>query len=312
VFAVEPSRNLVLVHSIGWQDVADFEAIRAYIEEMAPDIEVFIASNSVRSSMMRKNAARRPTLVFSPLRLLEFRPDRGKIYQGQAMSKLIEMARLVAAGLPVPAYEEIVPGTVLSPAIFGPYTIVKPTYELASWGKGVELLRTEDVRFRPPSDYPPEHPGRKGPMVAQKFIDCGFPMTCRVLTLFGVPIFSYYREATQPFNIGEASGPFKPEEFIALNDVNVYATHDPAILQLAASAYKAMPEIALQACDILRDKDCGLHLLEINPGGGTWMFSSPLAKAYKDMLGVDDLTTEFDAFETCARLLVERTRAEAI
>jgi hypothetical protein len=42
------------------------------------------------------------------------------------------------------------------------------------------------------------------------------------------------------------------------------------------------------------------------------MFSSKFASAYKDMLGVDDLTTEFDAFETCARLLVERTRSEAV
>jgi len=30
------------------------------------------------------------------------------------------------------------------------------------------------------------------------------------------------------------------------------------------------------------------------------------------MLRVDDLTTEFDALETCAHLLVERTRNEAV
>jgi hypothetical protein len=55
-----------------------------------------------------------------------------------------------------------------------------------------------------------------------------------------------------------------------------------------------------------------LHLLEINPGGGTWMFSSRNAQIYKDRLGTDDLAAYFDAFRVCARVLVERTRAEAV
>ena len=36
------------------------------------------------------------------------------------------------------------------------------------------------------------------------------------------------------------------------------------------------------------------------------------SKPHVVMLSVDDLTTEFDALETCARLLVERTRNEAV
>jgi hypothetical protein len=149
-------------------------------------------------------------------------------------------------------------------------------------------------------------------MIVQRYVDCGYPMTCRILTFFGAPIFSYYRESIHPFDAETATGPFKQEDFIALNDVKIHATHDPAILALARAAYEAMPDIALQACDILKDKGGELHLLEINPGGGTWMFSSRFADAYKANLRVDDLTTEFDAFETCARILVERTRAEAI
>lgn len=84
------------------------------------------------------------------------------------------------------------------------------------------------------------------------------------------------------------------------------------MLAFAAKAYEAMPEVALQACDILRDKQGRLHLLEINPGGGTWMFSSRNAQVYKDRLGTDDLAAYFDAFRVCARVLVERTRAEAV
>jgi hypothetical protein len=307
-----PNRNLILVHSQGWQDVADFEAIRAYVEDSAPDIEVFIVSNVARSSLTRKKAAARPTLVFSPLSLLDFRPMRGKVYQGCTMSKLVEMARLTAAGLPVPIHEEIRPGTVLSPESYGPYVVVKPAHDLASWGNGIELHRTQDVRYRSPSELPEEHPGRRGPMVAQAYVDCGRAMTCRVLTLFGVPIFTYLRESTRPLALEELSPPYRQEDFMPVNvELKVSSTHGADYLALAAAAYRAMPEIALQACDILRDRQGKLHLLEINPGGGTWMFSNHYAAAYKELLGVDDLTTEFDAFETCARLLVARTRAEA-
>jgi hypothetical protein len=205
------------------------------------------------------------------------------------------------------------PDTALDPATYGPHVIVKPAYELASWGKNIRLFKREDVRYRAPADYPEGHHGRKGPMIAQRFIDCGRTMNCRVLTFFGVPIFSYCRRSTKPLDLGNLSQPFRQRDFMpAAPNIEIHVTRDPDILALAASAYQALPEIPLQACDILRAKDDRLYILEVNPGGGTWMFSSKAAPAYKKALGVDDLTTEFDAFETCARILVERTRAEAI
>lgn len=309
----EPSRNLVLVHSEGWQDVADFYAVKAHIEATAPDIEVFIASNDSRSSLTRKKAAARPTLVFSPILLLAFKPVRGKVYCGQPMSKLTEMRRLAAAGMPVPLFEEICPETVLSPDIYGPYVVVKPSFDLASWGQGVELRRTGEVRYRPPSDYPADHPGRQAPMIAQKFIDCGKPMTCRVLTLFGAPLFTYCRESTKPLALDPKQPTYEQADFMPAPPHRVsYMTRDAAFLSLAAEAFRAMPDVALQACDILRDKTGNVHLLEINPGGGTWMLSSPNAPNYRAALGIEDLAAEFDAFRTCAGVLIERTRAEAV
>jgi D-alanine-D-alanine ligase-like ATP-grasp enzyme len=91
-----------------------------------------------------------------------------------------------------------------------------------------------------------------------------------------------------------------------------YATHDPDFRDLATAAYRVMPNVALQARDIIREKTGKEYLLEVNPGGGTWMFSSPNAPSYRTHLGTDDLTVEFDAFRTCPRVLIERTRAETI
>ena len=52
-------------------------------------------------------------------------------------------------------------------------------------------------------------------------------------------------------------------------DSIAFSTREPDILALAAAAYEAMPEGALQACDILRAKTGELYLLEVNPGGNT-------------------------------------------
>jgi hypothetical protein len=41
------------------------------------------------------------------------------------------------------------------------------------------------------------------------------------------------------------------------------------------------------------------------------MFSSESCGSYKQSLGISDLAAEFDAFRTIARMLVERTRADA-
>jgi hypothetical protein len=306
-------KNLVLVHSNRWQDRADFEIIKTHVESLAPDIAVFIASNDIPSSITRKRAASRPTLIFSPIRLLSFKPARGKLYAGTPMSKIDEMHRLAAAGLPIPAFEVIGPNTRLSADDYGPFVLVKPSYSFASFGQGIELCRTSTLRYRAPAEFPEWHPGRHAPMFAQKFIDCGYPMSCRVLTIFGEPIFTYCRQSTKPLKLNPQKDVFEQHEYLpAPPDRITFTTREPDLLQLAADAYRAMPEVALQACDIVREKGTGrLYLLEVNPGGGTWMFSSESCGSYKQSLGISDLALEFDAFRTIARMLVERTRADA-
>jgi hypothetical protein len=306
-------KHLVLVHSNRWQERADFETIKSHVQSLAPDITVFIASNDIPSSITRKRAALRPTLIFSPIRLLNFKPARGKLYAGTPMSKIDEMRRLVAAGLPIPAFEVIGPETRLSADDYGPYVLEKPSYSLASFGQGMELRRTSTLRYRSPAEFPEWHPGRQAPMFAQKFIDCGYPMSCRVLTIFGEPIFTYCRKSTKPLQLDSDKDLFEQHEYLpAPPDRTTFTTREPDLLKLAADAYRAIPEVPLQACDIVREKVTGrLYLLEVNPGGGTWMFSSESSASYKQSLGISDLAAEFDAFRTIARILVERTRADA-
>jgi len=311
-------RHLVLVHTPGFQDVRDLDCIAREVHEQAPDIETFIAANDIPSSVTRRRAARRPTLVFSPGNLLEFRPERGKVYAGSPIPKLEQIARFRAAGLPVPATAEVTPDLVLPAAEFGSHVVVKPGHSYASHGRDMTLMRRETVRFRPPNDYPDDHPGRYAPMFVQRFIDTG-PLVNhhRVLTLFGTPLLAFKTAATAP------RAPLdSPDDVLAAVYVKARRkdgpiarefTHDADILELARRAYSALPEIPLQGLDIVRDVVTGeLFLLEANPGGNTWIFSKgDMTTRLTKALGVEHLSQQFDAFATAAKVLIERTRAEA-
>lgn len=305
--------SLILVWTKGWQAYEDFVRIKEYVEAIAPDIQTLIVDNEYPDYASVEAVSRNPSFIFSPLTLAAFRPLRGKVYMGRIMSKVTEISRLHQAGIPVPLCQVLTPECVLDPKQFGDFVIVKPTHPLSSHGIGVELWRTSEVRYNPPEAYPQGHPGRDAPMLVQRFIDCGRAMTCRILTLFGQPIFSYCRESTLQLKLLGKSGPFTGADFLPQPANSVAKVcKDPDILALAARTYQAMPEIALQACDILRGKDGQLYLLEVNPGGGTWMFSNGSEAGYRERLGLSDLQEPFDAFRTCAALLIERTRSEAI
>lgn len=316
-------RHLVLVHTPGDQDVRDWQDIGRTVSQLAPDIEVFIARNDLPCSVTRRQAAKNPTLVVSPGHLMQFRPMRGKIYAGSPIPKLEQVARFKVAGVPTPESIEIAPDVVLPEAVFGSHVVVKPGHSLASGGTDMTLMRREAVRFQPQEGYPDNHPGRQGPMYAQRFIDTGpFVNHYRVLTLFGEPLLAFKTTSQVERPPLDA-----PDEVLAT--VQIKATRrggiplrreffrDPDILAMARQTYLALPEIPLQAVDIVKDATSGdLFVLEANPGGNTWIFSkrsgSGLSTAtLTKSLGVERLTEQFDAFTTAARVLVERTRATA-
>jgi hypothetical protein len=143
----DPVRNLVIVHEPDVQDFADLEAIADVVRQLAPDIEVFIASNDTPSSTTRKLAARRPTLIYSPTVLRRFKPLRGKIYSGALISKDVQIERLSQAGLSVPHFELLTEHFEFDPARFGAIVLVKPT-GFTSHGRGIEMVRTAELAAR--------------------------------------------------------------------------------------------------------------------------------------------------------------------
>ncbi|HET7850749.1 MAG TPA: hypothetical protein VFL51_16985 [Pseudolabrys sp.] len=309
------ARNLVLVHEPFVQDRADLEAIAHEIHAAAPDIEVFVASNDTRSSTSRRQASRRPTLVYSPTELRSFQPLRGKIYAGALIPKHVQLRRLAEAGVPVPDFALLQDNFEVDADRFGPVAMLKST-GLTSHGRGMEMAPAAALAGLRWRDHPMMRATQGAPTIVQTFVDTGeYPSHYRILTLFGEPIFGFRAVSTvrRPSLDAPAealaSGPFMARH----GQRRLIIPVEPDVLALARRTFDAIPEVALHGVDIIRDAATGrLFVLEINPGGNTWSFSSKWAALLRTELNVSDLAAHFDAWKTCARVLIDRTRAEAI
>jgi hypothetical protein len=314
-------RNLIIGWRKDWQDIQDWHRIAGYVREIDPSIETFVVNSDLNNSYTRRKARERPTLVVSasPLR---FKPARGRVYQGGPIAKLKQLKLLSDAGLPVPKTIVLMPGVKLDPAEWGEFVIVKPTDIMtSSKGNGIELMRTERVRYIRPQDYPLGHPGRRGPMVAQQYIHTGEEITLyRVLTLLGEPLYqALFRVPRMIADPTKATDEELAKGNIATqgNDSKVTDfVEDERVLALARRIHEVAPSAPTKGCDIIREEGTGrLFVLEFNPGGNTWHFSSRMSarpRANRPPEHEQRRHAQFDAFRTAARVLVERTNAEAV
>jgi len=321
--ATDVRRHLVLVNQRGWQAMEDLVRIATKVRWLDPSIGVFIARAEVEDEALHEAAAQNPSLVFSFGPLGRFKPKRGKIYQGRIIPKFEQLRRLHAAGVPVPRTAYLTPQTDLSPAIWGDLVILKPSdIGSSSHGAGIQLMRTERVRYRAPEEYPEDHPARKGPMIIQQFIDTGDHIeSFRVLTLFGEPLYCSRSRAASPRIRLDATDEEIEKAMIhiqglAFEERRRTYVYDADVLMAARSAHGAIPEAALQGCDVLRDHRSGrVYILELNPGGNTWHFSSDYFAETRGR-DPDEMNrmrySQFDAMNTAAHVLVERCRAEAV
>jgi hypothetical protein len=310
----EPQLHLLLVGRPKQLDMQDFEDIAGHVRRKAPDIEPFVIPDGIRllDPAVAQRATSKPFLLFAPIPLEYFRPSGGKQYCGRVVPKLEQMEAFKRLNMPVPRWTVIRPGTKLDPKVWGDVVVVKPV--LGSLSAGVELRMTADVAFRLPQSYPADHPGRRGPMMAQVFVDPGPEAArIRVLTLFGEPL--YAEEIKIPAT--ERPAVLTAE---VLKDIPIVTTrskvryrsfvHDADVLGLARQVSRILPDVPLKACDFIREWKTGrLYVLELNPGGNTWHFST--RGGLRESVDGQKRQEQFNAFELAADLLIDRTRREA-
>jgi hypothetical protein len=307
-----PTRNLLIVQSVPDQDPADWIAIKEIIERKAPDIDVRIANNRERNSATARWQVRRPSLVFSPTRLLVFSPRGGAVYCGHILGKDVQSRRLSSIGISVPKAATLTPLRSFTPDEWGEYVIVKPNN--ANSGAGVTLVRTVDLAAR----CEELTAAASDQLRVETYIDHsedGYPTEYRVLSMFGRALYcARNRWGGQRPPLAEIAA--DPLGIIASNSAAMggrirSVCNEPDIISLGERAHKAFPECPVIGVDIVRDSQSGrLYVLEVNPHGSVWHLSSTLAKK-ADPAHVRDLYAQFNALDLAADLLIERTRAEA-
>ena len=303
-----PDFNLVIVHTRRWQDIADWWAVAAAIEAAAPDIEVGIANNDRRNLMLRRWQETRPSLVFSASVLRKYRPTAGKIYAGTALTKLEEVERFRAAGVPTPPTELWDPDKIYPSEIWGENVIVKPLRGLR--GDGISLLPSNQLA----SSWERHTDSGQSPFMVQRFVDTGArPHHFRVLTGFGVPLYATRRWAMQAGG-GQERAPRDPQWRLVSNaSGDRELTEDSDVLALAKTAAAALSEVPVLGCDIVREERTGkLFALEANSYGMTWHLSSDAhATAQSQTTRHLDYYGQFGALDLLATELIRRVRAEA-
>jgi hypothetical protein len=305
-----PSRNLLIVQTVPEQDPSDWIAVKQRIERNAPDIEVRIAENRNRNSVTARWQVRRPSLVFSPVRLFDFVPRGGALYCGHILGKDEQLRRLSAIEIPTPRTATLSRRSSFDPGEWGEYVIVKPN-NLNS-GDGVRLARTIDLSSR----YDELTSIADDQFLVEPYIDHaedGYPTAYRVLSMFGRALYcGRNRWGNKRRPLAEIAA--DPIGIIASNNSTSGGRirsicNDPEIILLGERAHRAFPECPVLGVDIVRDIHSGqLYVLEVNPHGAVWHFAH--AKGI-DPEYVRARYTQFNALDLAADLLIEKTRTEA-
>jgi hypothetical protein len=317
---INVERHLILVNRPRWQAIQDFEDIKQRIEAQAPDIEVFIATTEGPNISLRKRAAKRPTLVMCPSGLRQFEPRRGKVYHGRIVPKREQIDRLAALGIPTPLTALLAPDTKIDPAEWGPYAFLKPeSTRYASKGFGVAVVKTEDLKYRPPESFPEGHVGRHTKFIVQQFIDTGpHAIHFRVNTLFDRPLYCTRTVLLEPRPALEGLVSEVWDTRFASNSTSIKNSKtfcfESDVLELARRCHEAVPDAPVKGVDLLREASTGkLFALELNCGSPTWHISSKYFDKHRpEGLSRVAMEGQFGAFDRAAEVLIERTRREAV
>jgi len=306
--------NLILVHQKTKQDRADFEAIARRIGERAAEIRVFVVDTKETDWTDPRFEVGAPTLTVAPMPIKRFTPPPGAICQGHEFPKDEQYRRLARLGVPVPEWTAIAPDTVLDPLQWGPYVVVKPA--LGRKGAEIFIKRAGRVRYRPTESYPEDHPARKAPLLAQRFIYTGkWPSNFRVVTLFGRALLCWRCEAAHRHVPLDSRWDFKAKGGITVvsnkRDSSYALAQDADVIALAENAHAAFPDQPLLGTDIVRDADTGkLYVIECNPRGDAWLISSDMGRMLEQANGLD-FGGQFGALDIATETLIRETHARA-
>jgi hypothetical protein len=300
--------KLVLIPDSDHHDEGDLYKIAALISGRCSDVKPIVCHYK-KLKWYQWSCLASPVLYVSWKRIKRFKPIRGELLHGQKLSKSEQYEILDRKGIPTLKWERITPETKLSIDDWGDYVVIKP--DMGKAGHNVKVMRTKNVRCK--NDTPFD----AGAVVQELVYTGEEPISYRCLTLFGRALFLIKYVNTRcgnkfdsKKNFGEIGG---GHNIVASARGSLITQIDePEIIQFAESvASKAFSDIPLLGIDVARCRRTQkLYMLEANPFGQTWHFSSKIGLG---MQTDNDLCFEsqFGAFDIAANRLIEVARARA-
>ena len=312
-----PVKNLILIASPNIGRWSTFETIAGHVREAAPDVHPTIIHPMQANIFKRLSLLGRPTMIFScsklPRRCFGF---RGKLFQGGAIPKSEELARLQDKGFSVPRWACMTRDRTPDLTGFGPYVVMKPEY--GCQGADVKIKRTGRVRWTRPKTR--QAAKQKNSWLIQDFIYTGqWPVSYRVTTLFGEVLWSWRVTADQKRRPLARRYGFRDggDQGGGLSIVSsgrgctFQLNSDSEILSLGQKVHGVFPELPVLGIDIIREQPSGkLFVLEVNSPGRTLHFSSSAGLSIQEYAGFE-LAAQFDGLRKAGRVLAEQTRIHA-
>ncbi len=309
--------NLILGINFKEQNPNDFVRIKERIAILAPEIRTTIVSVNRFNVLTRIRCAFGKTLLVLVNGSRKMNVFRGHVIKPGAVGKIEGYRTMEAIGIPIPKWTEIEPDMALDPAEWGDYVVVKP--DKGSRGAYVTPVRTRRVRHKKAEDLPADHPGRLGPLLAQRLIYTGrWPVSYRVMSVLGRAVYCVKYEGSQAKPPLESANSFR--NTVDQKSISILATargcritmaNEPDIIDLAIRAHAAFPDVAMLGCDIVREESTGrLFVLEANQEGCVWHLSTRMGIEMQSDFGLD-FYGQFGAINSIAEALIKATREKA-
>jgi hypothetical protein len=323
-------RNLIIVHR-GPEYKRDFDEIALKVNALDKDIRVYHTPFNVGFRLPHA-AWQHPTLTVSLISKFLLPIRRGPILRNGPIEKLAQQDVFKKQGIATPPALQFHFGMTLDPILFGDFVILKPMdLEQTSRGDGVQLIRRRRLQERKIWDFSADHPIRRAKKgyIVQKFIDTGeHPSFYRVQTFLGRAIYAWHSTLIQPRCPLTASDHEIETTVIASQggEKTRQLIYDKDIISIAEQVHASFPSIPTLAVDCVKESTTGkVFVLECNPGGNTWHFSSKIGEKLRLGFGNEKVNgpiranaiarqmfiDQFGAFDIVAEKLVRMTQLMA-
>lgn len=319
-------RSLIIIHRGNGYE-RDFAEIAAKVMARQDGIHVHcIASND--QAELPAELWQYPTLTVSFLAKFRLKIRRGPVLANRMIGKLAQQDIFRRHGIPTPPSLAFRFGMKLDPILFGDFVVLKPlNLLLSSHGHGVMLFRRRRLEMLQREDFTADHPlhSMASAFQVQRFIHTGPDVHWnRVSSLFSRPLWSVHSRTREPkVDLTATDGVIERTPITTLDTgIRFHRFSDePDVLALAAAVHAALPDIPLLGIDILREERTGrLSVLEANPGGNTWHFSSDGGDELRNAIARDAninvdrhavarsmMINQFGAFDVAAEVLARKT-----